>query len=119
MVRMRARRTIALIVLTALVGGLGLPWLGDSHEFNDDPHWVVVGLEVEHGEGPSVDAGLPGDETHCEVCHWLRTMRTADRPAQAGLFASVLPVEPPVSVDPGTRNTSLRILGARAPPALT
>lgn len=112
---MKAQRAIALVVLTALMGGLGLPWIGADHQFNDDPHWAVA-YDADHGEGPVWTAGQPGDEAHCEVCHWLRTMRTASRPAQILLFHDVRLVVPPASPDPGTHAASLRALSARAPP---
>ncbi len=113
---MKAHRAIAFVVLAALLGALGLPWIGADHQFNDDPHWAVA-YGVEHGEGPVLDAGQPGNEAHCEVCHWLRTMRTASRPAQVTLFREVRLVVPPVSLDPRTHAASLRALSARAPPA--
>lgn len=114
---MRAQRAIASVVLVALLGVLGLPWFGDTHRFNDDPHWAVA-YGADHGGGPALDAGLPGDGAHCEVCHWLRTMRSASRPAQVIWSRDVRPVVPPSVVDPGTRAVSLRVLSARAPPSL-
>jgi hypothetical protein len=39
---MKAQRAIAFVVLVALVGALGLPWIGADHQFNDDPHWAVA-----------------------------------------------------------------------------
>jgi len=112
----KPKRLIAFVVLAALVGGLGLPWIGSDHQFNDDPHWAVD-YGADHGEGPVWDAGQPGDESHCEVCHWLHTVRTASRPAQISLFRDVRLVVPPSSLDPRTRAASLRALSARAPPA--
>lgn len=111
-----ARRSIAIIVLTALVGGLGLPWLGETHRFNDDPHWAVA-YGVDHGGVPVLNTDQPGDDTHCEVCHWLRTMRTAARPAQLVLFRDVRSVVPPASPAPRTRAAAPGVLSARAPPA--
>jgi hypothetical protein len=113
---MKAQRAIAFVVLAALVGALGLPWIGSDHQFNDDPHWAVA-YGADHGEGPVWDAGQPGNEAHCEVCHWLRTMRSASRPAQITLFRDVRLVVPPASLDPRTHAASLRALSARAPPA--
>ncbi len=113
---MRAQRAIATVVLAALLGVLGLPWIGETHQFNDDPHWAVA-YGADHGSGPVVGTGQPGDDAHCEVCHWLRTMRTAARPAQVTLFRDVRPVVPPAVLDPSTRAASLRVLSARAPPA--
>jgi len=113
---MKAQRAIAFVVLVALVGALGLPWIGADHQFNDDPHWAVA-YGADHGERPVLDAGQPGDESHCEICHWLRTMRTASRPAQMSLFREVRLVVPPTSPEPRTRAASLRALSARAPPA--
>ncbi len=114
---MRAQRAIAIVVLAALVGALGLPWLGETHQFNDDPHWAVD-YGDDHGAGPAIDTDQPGHEAHCEVCHWLRTMRTADKPAQLTLVRDVRLVVPPASPDPRTRAASLRALSARAPPAI-
>jgi hypothetical protein len=112
---MKAQRAIAFVVLVALVGALGLPWIGADHQFNDDPHWAVA-YGADHGEGPAWDAGQPGNESHCEVCHWLRTMRSASRPAQITLFHDVRQVVPPTSLDPRTHAARLRALSARAPP---
>lgn len=114
---MRAQRAIATVVLAALLGGLGLPWIGETHQFNDDPHWAVA-YGADRGNDPVLDTGQPGDETHCEVCHWLRTMRTAARPAQVILSRDVRPVVPPATLDPSTHAANLRALSARAPPAL-
>lgn len=114
---MRAHRAIAIVVLAALVGALGLPWLGETHQFNDDPHWAVA-YGDDHGAGPVLDTDQPGDEAHCEVCHWLRTMRSAARPAQLTLGRDLRLVVPPASLDPRTRAASLRALSARAPPAI-
>jgi hypothetical protein len=113
---MRAQRAIATVVLAALLGVLGLPWIGETHRFNDDPHWAVA-YGDDHGTGPVLDSGQPGDDAHCEVCHWLRTMRTASRPASVTWFRDVRLVVPPASLDPGTHAASLRALSARAPPA--
>lgn len=113
---MRAQRAIAFVVLAALVGALGLPWIGSDHQFNDDPHWAVA-YGADHGKGPVLDAGQPGNEAHCEICHWLRTMRSASRPAQITLNRDVRLVVPPTSLEPRTRAASLRALSARAPPA--
>ena len=113
---MKPQRAIALIVLAALIGGLALPWIGETHQFNDDPHWAVA-YGADHGEGPVWDAGQPGDEAHREVCHWLRTMRTASRPARVQLFRDARLVVPPATPDPHTHAASLRVLSARAPPA--
>jgi len=113
---MRAHRAIAIVVLSALLGGLGLPWLGETHQFNDDPHWAVAYGDA-HGGGPVLDADQPGDHTHCEICHWLHTMRSAATPAQVTLFRAVRLVVPPTALDPRTRAASLRALSARAPPA--
>jgi hypothetical protein len=112
----KPHRLIAYLVLAALLGGLALPWIGEAHQFNDDPHWAVA-YGADHGEGPEWKAGQPADEAHCEVCHWLRTMRTASRPSQVQLFQDVRLVVPPASLDPHTRAASLRALSARAPPA--
>jgi uncharacterized membrane protein YadS len=112
---MRAQRAIASVVLVALLGVLGLPWIGETHQFNDDPHWAVA-YGADHGSGPVLGTGQPGDEAHCEVCHWLRTMRTAARPAQVTLFRDVRLVVPPATSDPRTRAASPRVLSARAPP---
>lgn len=111
-----ARRTIAIVVLAAFVGGLGLPWIGETHQFNDDPHWAVA-YGADHGADPVLDADQPGDDTHCEVCHWLRTMRSAARPAQVTLFRDVRQMVPPAALDPRTHAASLRALSARAPPS--
>lgn len=112
---MRAQRAIASLVLAALLGVMGLPWIGEAHQFNDDPHWAVA-YGADHGTDPVLGTGQPGDDAHCEVCHWWRTMRTAARPAQVTLFRDVRPVVPPAALDPRTHAASLRLLSARAPP---
>lgn len=113
---MKPQRAIAVVVLAAVIGGLALPWIGDAHQFNDDPHWAVS-FGADHGGGPVWTAGQPGDEAHCEVCHWLRTMRTASRPAQVQLFHDARLVVLPGTADPNTHAASVRALSARAPPA--
>lgn len=116
MAGMRAQRAIATIVLAALLGVLGLPWIGATHQFNDDPHWAVA-YGADHGGDPVLGTGQPGDDAHCEVCHWLRTMRTAARPAQVTLFRDIRFVVPPAAFTPGARAASLCVFSARAPPA--
>jgi hypothetical protein len=113
---MLVRRLTAVAVLAALVGSLALPWFGEGHQFNDDPHWAIT-LRADDCTLPMLSDGAIGDETHCEVCHWLRTMRSADRPASVAYGLSLAPsgrladaaVQPVItSEQPGA---------ARAPPA--
>lgn len=109
-------RVLATALLLALLGSLGLPWLSASHRFNDDPHWAVD-LAISHPDGPHVGEGTPGDETHCELCHWLKTMRTAHRPAPVAFVFRPQAVVLPVPVAPRTRAALARLAHSRAPPA--
>lgn len=112
------RRLSALVVLAALVGSLGLPWIAESHQLNDDPHWAVT--PVGYDAAPAVvSTGTAGDESHCEVCHWLRTMRSADRVAPTTFQPDVRAMVPPASLSSRTAAASLRTFSARAPPALS
>ncbi len=113
---MRLWRSICVVLLTALLGGLVLPWLGADHQFNDDPHWAVA-LGAGTATEPRLDVDRPGDTEHCEVCHWFRTMRSAARPAKVTVFRDVRQVVPPATPDPRTRAVSAPVLGARAPPS--
>jgi hypothetical protein len=115
---MQARRATALFVLAALVGSLGLPWFGDAHRFNDDPHWAVALGNDCGAEALWTDAD-PGDEAHCEVCHWLRTMRTATQVSPTTVVHDVRPLAQPATSDSRTLTFSLRSRSARAPPAIT
>ncbi len=113
---MRFRCPVAIVLLAAFVCGFGVPWLGDAHQFNDDPHWVV-----RLGTDASADArlGTPreGDDSHCAVCHLLRTLRSANRPMQAVAVREVRQVLSPHFTDPRTRAAIARPHGARAPPS--
>jgi hypothetical protein len=114
---MQARRTIAAFVLAALTGGLGLPWIGEAHRFNDDPHWAVAldtGLQCQ----TTLTSDRPGDDSHCEVCHWLRTMRTAERPVQVSVARDADVQAAVIAADADTRPASGRGDSARAPPTL-
>lgn len=116
MVAMRAQRAIAAVVLAALLGSLGLPWIGEAHQFNDDPHWAVA-LAADPAAPPALTSDQAGNDAHCEICHWLRTMRTAAGATHAGLIRDIRTAPSPVAVDPATRTITLRGLPARAPPA--
>ncbi len=115
---MLQHRISAMVVLAALVGSLGLPWITDSHRFNDDPHWAVSGFGREDASVNDAN-GTAGDGSHCEVCHWLRTMRSADGVAPTIFLPDVRPVVPPASPLSRTVAASLRTFAARAPPALS
>lgn len=113
---MRAPRAVAIVLLTAFVCAFGVPWLGDAHQFNDDPHWSVrIGNDA--AGTPVVEPHRSGDGDHCEVCHLLRIMRTASRPSQARLTTDVSQMAAPVATDPATRAALRRGLSARAPPS--
>lgn len=109
-------RAQAFVLLAALLGSLGLPWLSASHRFNDDPHWAVD-LAIDHPDGPHVGNDAPGDETHCELCHWLRTMRTAHGAAPVVVSFQAEAVVQPVADAPRTRAAQARLAHSRAPPA--
>ncbi len=113
---MLVRRITALAVLAALVGSLALPWLGDAHQFNDDPHWAIA-LRADDCTLPVVSDGDAGDETHCEVCHWLRTMRSADRVVTAISGPDAPPVVQLVDVSASLAVATQRPGAARAPPS--
>lgn len=109
-------RLLAIALLAALLGSLGLPWLSASHRFNDDPHWAVD-LAIDHPDGPHVGDGAPGNETHCELCHWLRTMRSAHGAAPVVVAFQAQAVVQPVAAAPRTRAAQARRAHSRAPPA--
>jgi hypothetical protein len=112
---MRARRSIALVLVTAFLGTSGLPWLADRHEFNDDPHWAV---QVGDDAGHHATVGVAGevDDDHCLVCHLQRTLRTASKPSQ-GFHHSLLPFVTPCSSTPRRTFTSIAgPAGVRGPP---
>ena len=113
---MRFRRPVAIVLLAAFFCGFGVPWLSDTHQFNDDPHWVVK-LGTDANAGARLGAQREGDESHCAVCHLLRTMRSASRPLQAVAVRDVRQVLPPHVTDPRTRAAVTRPDGARAPPS--
>ena len=113
---MRFRRPIAIVLLAAFVCGFGVPWLGDAHQFNDDPHWVVK-LGTDAPSGARLGTEREGDDSHCPVCHLLRTMRSANHPTQAIAVRDVRQVLPPYVTDPRTRAAVTRPHGARAPPS--
>lgn len=115
---MLQRRISAMVVLAALLGSLGLPWIADSHRFNDDPHWAIAAAGGTDASAV-ISNGTAGDESHCEVCHWLRTMRSADRVAPTTFHPDVRPVVQPASPLSRTAAASLRTFAARAPPALS
>jgi hypothetical protein len=110
-------RLHAIALLVALLGSLGLPWLGASHRFNDDPHWAVD-LAFDHPDGPHVGEAHPGDDTHCELCHWLRTMRTAHGQVAVAFAFTAQAVVLPGPVSPRTRAAQARRAHSRAPPAV-
>lgn len=112
---MRVRRVVAVVLLSAFVCAFGVPWLGEAHQFNDDPHWSVR-LGGDHADTPVLESRRTGDGDHCEVCHLLRIMRTASRPTQTRVVREVRQVASPSANDPATRAAFARSLSARAPP---
>lgn len=113
---MQFRRPVAIVLLAAFFCGFGVPWLGDAHQFNDDPHWVVR-LGTDALAGARLACQQEGDDSHCAVCHLLRTMRSANRPLQAVAVRGVRQVLPPYFTDPRIRAAVTRLDGARAPPS--
>jgi hypothetical protein len=113
---MRVRRTIASVLLTAFVSGFGLPWVSAGHRFNDDIDGEFIQTRTSSGVATFTepDSGTP---EHCLACHWLRSIRTASRPAGVAPFQLVLILIPPVASGPSLRSVAGPIFSARGPPA--
>ena len=114
---MSARRAVAFVLLTAFLSGFGLPWLATDHRFNDDLDGGFVQTWATPDIGRLAEADL-GTADHCLACHWLRSLRTASRPAMAGAFQLVLILTPPLAFGPSLRTAAVRVAGARGPPAM-
>ncbi len=113
---MSFRCPVAIVLLAAFVCGLGVPWLGDAHKFNDDPHWVVK-LGTDAPAGARLGGQREGDDSHCAVCHLLRTMRSANRPMQAVVVREDRQVLPSHVTDLSPSAVVTRPVGGRAPPS--
>jgi len=113
---MRARRAIALVLLTAFVSGFGVPWLAGDHRFNDDVDGEFIQLSASSDIAVVAEAD-PGTADHCLACHWLRSLRTASRPAAAAALQPFLLLTPPVVFSPSLRSGAVSAPGARGPPA--
>jgi hypothetical protein len=113
---MRARRGIALVLLTVFLSGFSLPWLAPDHRFNDD----IDGEFIQTGSSSDVatlgDADL-GTADHCLACHWLRSIRAASGLAASTAFQTFLILTPPLAFDPSLQTVAVQVVGARGPPA--
>jgi len=113
---MRARRVIAFVLLTAFLSGFSLPWLATDHRFNDDVDGEFIAIGSWSDAASLADADL-GTEDHCLACHWLRSIRTASRPAAAAPNQLVLLQTSPAAFGPSPRTVAVPVAGARGPPA--
>lgn len=111
----RFRSVAALVAILAMVASA---WLAVTHDLSDDTACFPDGTNSLHFAGPIRVAARTGNPTsnHCEICHWLRSLRS--RGAQAADLVTIiaplgiLPVAPAVSE---ARHDAIR-LPARAPP---
>jgi hypothetical protein len=111
----RFRLLAASVAIVAMVSSA---WLAVTHDLSDDTACFPDGTNSLHFAGPLRVAASKGNPTssHCEICHWLRSLRSRETQA-ADLIALIAPlgILSASSVVSEAHHDAVR-LPARAPP---
>jgi hypothetical protein len=111
----RFRSLAASVAIVAMVSSA---WLAVTHDLSDDTACFPDGTNSLHFAGRLRVAASRGNPTpsHCEICHWLRSLRSREAQA-ADLIAIIAPLGV-LSVAPlaSQAHHDAILLPARAPP---
>lgn len=108
------RRASHYLVLLLIVAGWGVP-LGFPHLSSDDLLCAPASISAD-SPVPRIVADREGPETHCAVCHTLRSLRDARLDSSAAILALVSPGIAPAPRASSPVGSSSDRLPARAPP---
>jgi hypothetical protein len=111
--RLRRGRLLPALLAVGLLVGTGLP---GAHDAADDLACERPVSAADRATTLDMAAWLSGAD-HCEVCHWLRSLRTLDVPIGVAVLGPV--GEAQYAVDPSERaaRDSRSALFPRGPPS--
>jgi hypothetical protein len=112
--RLRRIRLLAVLVGLSLLGSTALP--AALHGEGDDP-FCARPLATAQGDASLAAASVGPEAAHCDVCHWLRSLRTIEVQDRATLLGPAASAVSSAETPEAPAHTAPRPIFARGPPS--